>query len=223
MQRTKTQISPNKLNDLKKKMKMSGKVSLMFKTQRTTCCGHSTKKSERAKSKVKPVTTEEDVYTFEDLPCDVRHLLHELRNRKANVDIELLLIKINNHIRQTESFRKKDCDPRRFETDLKLFKEWFNQRDEQKKEKFQFYYGKDDHQRVANYMNFSDKYHCENDASKAFWNKITEMITGPEHEAKYLRKIIQKIQEYRQQMLNKRRKIKDSPTKKVNQQNSVPG
>lgn len=107
---------------------MGGQVANMFKTK-SHCCGHSKKKNQNHLD-IKMVKTETDAYTFEDLPCDVKHTLHDLGNRRENVNIELLLIKINNHIRKTDSFRKKDCDPKKFETDLKLFKEWFNKSDE---------------------------------------------------------------------------------------------
>ena len=72
------------------------------------------------------VKTETDAYSFEDLPCDVKHAIHDLGNKKEHVKIELLLTKINNHIRKTDAFHMKDSDPRKFETDLKLFKQWFN-------------------------------------------------------------------------------------------------
>ena len=128
----------------------------MFKKSKTsTCCGH--KKKNLNPLEIKMVKTpDDDSYTFEDLPCDVRHLLHELGPNK-NLNVEMLLIKINKHIRSTDSFRKKDYDPTKFEADLKLFKKWFNQRDEQAKDKYQFYYGKDCHQQVDNYMNFNEQ------------------------------------------------------------------
>ena len=160
----------------------------------------------------KILKTEDDYFMFDDLPCDVQHLLHEMGQRNA-INIELLLSKINNHIRQSNTFHKKEVDPTKFETDLKMFKEWFNQKDQQSKDKYQFYYGKDCDQKVDNYMNFNKK--CNDDAVKVFWSKITEMITGPEHEALYLRKIIQKIQEFRQLQLSKRRKLKDNQKQKL--------
>ena len=83
----------------------------MFGAQKkTTCCGHK-KKLSMFDDEV--LETEDDHYHFDDLPCNVKHLLDEL-GQKNEINIELLLIKINNHIRQSDSFQKKKCDPTKF-------------------------------------------------------------------------------------------------------------
>lgn len=59
---------------------------------------------------------------------------------------------MNNAIKKSHAYTETNNDPRSWENDLKQFREWFRKRENQQKEKFNYFYGpfNDDRQKVMN-------------------------------------------------------------------------
>lgn len=90
----------------------------------------------------------------------------------------------------------KGGDPKRFENDLKKFRRVFRERESYDQQKLRYFYGPHYNGSYKNkhFMKFpADDTQIVQDPGKELWGKITEMITGTEHEEEFLRHMITKI------------------------------